>query len=383
MNTRLVTAAWSLLNDTGMPPTTTRPLLLAFLSLLAQCSGETPASGDSATNADAIVREKPQATISTSRWDDISDNAFAEAAAAETRLESAGAVVQTVWLAQMAWYGGRKFGWTSADATARMKKLLGRRLSSNGWGSGEAWVDGSGKVLRAAGTTYAITTAWHAGRVLLAAYDAGALPSSYLVGAANALLNFPRVPGSASRCIAYSSAGYDQTHTGCVYNVEATSAWFLWAVEKRGLISSGVLSTANAWHDDVVAHFNTRTGIWPYSNESLTPQETWHNGPVVWAMTEMLPHQADPTSTTDSNAWLAGEFKAWPADGGNSVLVSLDCPRGDAQYDAIHASANQGCTVQANCNTQVKRDKAVMTSRTPYVVEGSLIQDVCGIWAGE
>jgi hypothetical protein len=274
-------------------------------------------------------------TVASGAWTAMADQAYSEASTAEAALEQGGQNIQVQYIAALAWYAGLRFGWTDTRTTSWLTKVYARRTASRGYGIGQAYDAFGNGTVNPANTTYTITTAWHVGRVLLAGYDAGAVPAARVTEAVAALLDTPQSNGG--QCIAYSKHVND-ANMPCVWNVSATAAWFVWRADQRGLVPAGreaeALDKLRRWRDDVRAEYRGNLGGWTYQSNTTALQDPWHNAPTVAAM-----YEADPTIGPTA---LAGHFGNWPNNTGANVdLLVYDCSRVDANYAAAHASATQ------------------------------------------
>ncbi|RZS43097.1 hypothetical protein EV193_10273 [Herbihabitans rhizosphaerae] len=298
------------------------------------------------------------------RWVELADWTQGEAVGYANQLDGSGQNVPTMYYAALAYHDALRHGWQDKRTQEWLGKVYGDRLASGGYGLDErmdAYGDGRWNT---PDTTYAITTAWHVGRVLLAGYDAGAVPREEITRIADTLIDFPVLRGG--ECIAYSSSGYDQGKP-CVWNVVAAAAWFLWQTDVRGLAPQGerdkLLAKTRTWRDNVRSQFRTGLGGWPYQDDTSGPQGAWHNAATVYTMA-----QADPSIAT---AALDGQFRAFPANGSNTDLIGAFtnyCGHADVTYRAAYDSAH--------ANPPTIREK--LGVRASYVFSTLLAGSSCG-----
>ena len=309
----------------------------------------------------AAPAEATPTTVLNGDWQAMADQAYSEAAPAEVAMEAAGQNVQVQYVAALAWYAGLRYGWTDSRTQGWLTKVYARRTASLGYGIGQAYDAFGNGTVNPANTTYTITTAFHVGRVLLAGYDAGAIPAARVTEAVAALLDTPQSNGG--QCIAYSKHSND-ANMPCVWNVSSTAAWFIWRASQRGLVPAGreteALNKLRQWRDVVRSEYKTSLGGWTYQSNTTALQDPWHNAPTVAAMYEL-----DPTIGPTA---LNGHFGNWPNNTGANVdLLVYDCSRVDANYGAAHASATQPASTNL--------DK--LATRAAYLAGPLRVQSTC------
>lgn len=264
----------------------------------------------------ATAAESPTA-IGT-EWLELATQAANESATAFPFVDEAGQNIQVWWISPLAWYAGRTWGWQDSRTQFWLREVYERRNADGGYGLGEPWDWRGDGTTNPATTSYTITTAWHVGRTLIDGYDGGGVPRERVVEAVASLLNTSQT--SNGRCISYSNSRYDENKP-CVWNINATAAWFVWRALQRGLVPAGreaeALNKLRTWRNFTRANYNRTIGGWPYESGQTVLQDPWHNAATVGPMWE-----ADPTLTEP----LPDHFAHWPnTTGANADLVIYDC----------------------------------------------------------
>jgi hypothetical protein len=253
-------------------------------------------------------------------WLQVADVAAGESMASLPAVDGRGENIQAWWVSPVVWYAGKTWGWADGRTEALLRRLYAKQTPSGGYGLGQAWDWGGDGTTNKASTSYSITTAWHVGRTLIDGYDDGGIPKERVLSAVTSLLNTPTTSGG--RCIAYSDAPHDATKP-CVWNINATAAWFLWQAYQRGLVPSGrdaeLLDKARTWRDFTKDNFRWDIGAWSYREGSDTLQDAWHNAATVGPIYEL--------DRTVGVAAMAGQFRIWPDNAANADLVIYDCSK--------------------------------------------------------
>ena len=282
-----------------------------------------------------VANAAPDRKAGYTAWLDLARQAGAESETAYTFLNKKQNV--PVWfVSPVAAYRGRLSGWKAKDAQYWLQQVYNRHTPSGGYGLGAPWDWGNNKTTNPASTAYSITTAWHVGRTLIEGYDAGVVDRRRLLTAVTSILN--TATRDDGRCVAYSNSGHD-TKMPCVWNINATAAWFLWQAARRNAVPVArrqeALDKSRAWRDFTRAHYRVDLNAWPYASHVQTRQDPWHNAATVGPMYEL-----DREFGVQA---MDGHFTVWPANSSNVDLVIYDCARirpgllGDTRRHALPA----------------------------------------------
>jgi hypothetical protein len=270
-----------------------------------------------AGGANVAVAQEPPATTD---WLQLADQAAAEVASSYPFVERAGQNIRVWWISPVAWYAAEKWGWQDPRTVAWLDRMYARQNASGGYGIGEPWDWGNNGTTNPASTSYTISTAWHVGRTLIDGYDAGGVPRERVLSAVTSLLNTSTT--AQGRCISYSDHPND-AGKACVWNINATAAWFLWRAYQRGIVPPGrgeeMLRKFRTWRDFTRANYRWDLDAWTYSQDHAGRQDAWHNAATVAPMNEL-----DPTIGVEA---LDGQFGTWPDNAANADLVLYDCAR--------------------------------------------------------
>lgn len=279
------------------------------------------------SSANAVsLAPAPQVEVGNTAWLALAQQAASESATAMPFVEQSGQNIPVWWIAPVAWYAGKAFGWEAGATKYWLDRVYARQLSSGGWGLGYAWDWRNDGTVNPASTAYTITTAGHVGRMLIDGYDDGAVPRSRVLSAVTSLLNTSTTAGG--RCISYSNSSYD-ANKPCVFNVNATAAWFLWSAHTRGIIPAGrEAEHARKWRtfrdynwshgfSDDLTGWNGAPGF-PYEQGLTVLQDPWHHAATVWPLYEM-----DPATGIKA---MNGHFGNYSSSA-NADLVVYDCSR--------------------------------------------------------
>lgn len=263
----------------------------------------------------------PAAAEANTDWLALADQAASESATALPFVEDAGQNLYVWWISPVAWYAGKTWGWQDARATYWLSRVYARQTPSGGYGIGEPWDHNNDGSVNPATTAYTITTAWHVGRTLIDGFDDGAIPRQRVLNAVTSLLNTSTTAGG--RCIDYSNASGDRGKP-CVWNINATAAWFLKKAYDRGIVPAGRATEQNtkwrAFRDYTWTGFNATRGAWPYQQGLTAIQDPWHNAATVGPLYEL--------DRVTGLKGLNGQFAIWPnSTGANADLVIYDCAR--------------------------------------------------------
>lgn len=266
-----------------------------------------------------VANAAPDRKAGYTAWLDLARQAGAESETAYTFLNKKQNV--PVWfVSPVAAYRGRLSGWKAKDAQYWLQQVYNRHTPSGGYGLGAPWDWGNNKTTNPASTAYSITTAWHVGRTLIEGYDAGAVDRGRVLAAVTSILN--TATRDDGRCVAYSNSGHD-TKMPCVWNINATAAWFLWQAARRGITPPGRKGEQDRkwrlWRDFTWTGYRPHLKAWPYQSNVTTRQDPWHNAATVGPLYEM-------DRVTGLKA-LNGQFSLWPTNSVNADLAIYDCQR--------------------------------------------------------
>lgn len=295
----------------------------------------------------------PQLEAGNTGWLELAQEAGSISATALPFVEQSGQNIPVWWIAPVAWYAGKAFGWQAGATTSWLDRVWARQLPSGGWGLGYAWDWRGDGTVNPASTTYTITTAGHVGRMLIDGYDDGAVPRSRVLSAVTSLLNTSTTAGG--RCISYSMSPND-ANKPCVYNVNATAAWFLWSAYRRGIIPAGREEEHNRkWRTfrdyNWTAGFSDAWTGWagapgfPYEQGQTVLQDPWHHAATVWPLYEM-----DPATGIKA---INGHFTNYSSSA-NADLVVYDCGRIASNL----LSQARGHAFPASADTQAEKLQA-------------------------
>ena len=283
------------------------------------------------TTAAAPADARPTETA----WLELARQAGTEAEEAFAKVND-GRNIQVWWVSPIAGYRGRLDGWHSPQTRHWLQQVYTRQTPSGGHGLGYAWDWGNNHTVNSRDTAYTITTAWHVGRTLIEGYDAGAVDRGRVLAAVTSILN--TATRDDGRCVAYSNSRHD-ARMPCVWNINATAAWFLWQAARRNAVPVArrqeALDKSRAWRDFTRAHYRVDLNAWPYASHVQTRQDPWHNAATVGPMYEL-----DREFGVQA---MDGHFTVWPANSSNVDLVIYDCARirpgllGDARRHALPA----------------------------------------------
>jgi hypothetical protein len=172
-------------------------------------------------------------------------------------------------------------GWHGPDVPGLVADLLAGVHPDGGYGLTQAWDAYQDGTVNPATTSYTATTAGHVGPVLLAGYQAGAVPLLAVRRAIDWVLDLPR--SHRDRCIPYSNSPFDRDRP-CVWNVHFGAAdWVLHASRVTGYRTADarrLAGVALSWLDAV--RQDPVTGYWPYSSAGGPPQDISHQ---LWTAT--------------------------------------------------------------------------------------------------
>ncbi|GAA0898259.1 hypothetical protein GCM10009558_087330 [Virgisporangium aurantiacum] len=313
-----------------------------------------------------------QVEVGNTAWLELAQQAAAESATAMPFVEDSGQNIPVWWIAPVAWYSGKTFGWQATATNFWMGRVYARQLPSGGFGLGYAWDWRNDGSVNPAGTAYTITTAGHVGRMLIEGYDDGGVPRDRVLRAVTSLLNTSTTAGG--RCISYSDSPND-ANKPCVFNVNATAAWFLWSAYRRGIVPSGRDAEMNGkWRtfrdynwthgfSDDLTGWNGAPGF-PYEQGQTTLQDPWHHAATVWPLYEM-----DPATGIKG---MNGHFANYSSSA-NADLVVYDCSRisssllGQARTHAFPAYNSQAERLQSRSRWTIM---ALRVHRACYSVAG-------------
>lgn len=260
------------------------------------------------------------ASVENTDWLRLAEAAATESTRSIPNVEGLGQNILVWWVSPVAWYAGKAWGWQDSRTDGLLRRVYARQTPSGGYGIGEPWDWGNDGTMNQASTSYSITTAWHVGRTLIGGYDDGGIPRERVLSAVTSLLNTSTTSGG--QCVSYSDAPNDASGP-CVWNVNATAAWFLWSAYKRDIIPKGraseMLDKARTWRDFTKSNFRWDVQAWNYQEGSTTVQDAWHNAATVAAIYEL--------DRTVGAAALAGQFRIWPDNAANADLVVYDCSK--------------------------------------------------------
>jgi len=251
-------------------------VVIAVTATLA--AGAEPTEASDHPNAAVVA---VPTTVAQNQWAAVAQQAFTLASGAYDRAVAAGQPIASMYVAGEAWYAGQALGWSDPATLTWLDRLHNLKLPTGGYGLNAT--NGG----RAATTTYSITTAYHVGRVLLDAYDHGAVHSDADVAdAAMELLEITENAGGG--CVDYSNSSID-TNTPCIYNISAASALFLYGVLQRniavpGHTSAEIQTKVTNWATYIRAHYKASKRSWDYALNSATPWEADHTAPISEAM---------------------------------------------------------------------------------------------------
>jgi hypothetical protein len=299
----------------------------------------------------ALLGISPQANAATpEQWHQLADKAAAEIATVKQVLDSNGGgnAILVRDITSVTLYAAWKWGWQDARTQTWLNRIYSLRKPDGGYGLNYTWDWNNDGSVNPVSTSYTITTAGHAGPVLLAGYDGGVVPGFRLTDAARSILNTPLTSWSSS-CVSYSNNPPD-ARVACVWNINAYGAWFLWEVGKRGLIPAGRETEATnklrAWRDLTRANFKTALRGWTYQHTTSALQDPWHNMATVEPMS-----LADPTI---KEAATNGQLANWPTQVINLTFLKpgldkMTCAQAEGYYSEVNRRAN------VSYNTQYER----------------------------
>lgn len=192
------------------------------------------------TTAAGVVEVRPEAAATTTptvralRWQAIADEAITRFRAADSTASTAFALAYTAQA--IAW----RDGWTDYRVVAYLDRIYARANPDGGYGLGYAYdVFGDGTV-NPASTTYTVTNVGHVGPVLLAGYEAGAVPRAKVKTLVDLTMSTARINTEQGHCVAYSRDPDDAKPGLCVHNVNAGAAWFLQEANAAGVGATGL-----------------------------------------------------------------------------------------------------------------------------------------------
>lgn len=343
---------------------TVRSLMIVLSSVIALAvSGSSVSAAPVQTQATPVVAQD---------WMAIADQAAAESATAMPFVESdGGGAIPVWWIAPVAYYAGKKFGWQDSRTTYWTSRVLARKNPDGGYGLGYAWDWRGDGTTNPANTSYTITTAGHVGRTLIAAYDDGGFFANEIRQAATSLLNTSTTAGG--KCVSYSNSTHDRNKP-CVFNVTAHGAWFLWSAAKRGLYPAGRQAEMDTkwrtWRDYTWTHFRddlegyAGAPGWAYEQGQNVLQDPWHHAATVWPLYEM-----DPVTGLKG---LNGHYANYGStNGANADLVVYDCARiTPALLADVRRRATEAYTTQRDRLTKRSR-WALMAMHVHYACYSS------------
>ena len=279
----------------------------------------------------ANAAERPEAKAS--QWQDVADQAYANAVEDYDSLTSQGKNTWSFYVAAAAHYAGMRFGWSDPRTQTWLQRVYQRVTPSGGYGLNFAYDASGDGTVNPANTTYTITTGFHVGQVLIDGYDGGGVPAARVTAAARAILDTPQTAGG--KCAAYSKHVND-SRKPCIWNVTAWGAWFLWRASERGLVPAGradeALSKLRTWRDYVRAHYSTSLGGWNYQEGGPNViDDPGHLSATVQAMYEMDPSIGVPA--------LTAFWKHYPTSISGSGLILYDCSKAAAAYPGLRDNA--------------------------------------------
>lgn len=195
----------------------------------------------------------------------------------------------------------------TAYARTLLDKIWSQRKPDGGWGLPFAWDALSDGTVNPVETTYTVTNTGHVGPPLLLAHQMG---MDEVVGPAGTwrirdalativllTMTTVRIDNADGACIPYSRHINERVAYGCVHNVNAGAAAFLWEANSYGIGRSGLATLVEGVTRREVADYrptmicpdgSTRTGWWHYMG---TPRcnSADHNGYTAESMYLLAP----------------------------------------------------------------------------------------------